>query len=76
MISSDIKCYKTSKDITNYINPLLSEQKEDTLLVGDSYADDYAAKNLNIKFVFINRNFDEKKGEITINSLLDLKKII
>lgn len=76
VISSDIKCYKTSKDIKTHINPLLSEQKENILFVGDSFADIYAAKNLNIKSVFINRHSNEQKGDITINSLLDIKKII
>lgn len=76
IISSDIKCYKTSKDIKNHINPLLSEQKNNMLFVGDSFADIYAAQNLNIKSVFINRHSDKQKGVITINSLLDIKKII
>jgi len=76
IISSDIKCYKTSKDIKNHINPLLSEQKNNILFVGDSFADIYAAKNLNIKSVFINRHSDDQKGDITINSLLDIKRII
>jgi len=76
IISSDIKCYKTSKDIKKHINPLLSEQNNNILFVGDSFADIYAAQNLNIKSVFINRYSDEQKGDMTIKSLLDIKKIL
>lgn len=76
IISSDIKCYKTSKKIVNHISHLLSGQKESILFVGDSFADIYTAKNLNIQSVFINRITNEKKGDINITSLLELKKFI
>jgi len=76
IISSDIKCYKTSREIIRHINPLLNGSRQEMLFVGDSNADVYAAKKLKIKSIFINRKGDDNKGDITIRSLLEIKKLI
>lgn len=76
IISSDICCYKTSKEIVSKIMPYLNSEKEEILFVGDSDADINTAKNLGVKSVFINRKNDLKKGDKTIKSLLELKEMI
>ena len=76
IISSDINCYKTSKNIVTKINPFLKVPKQEILFVGDTTADINTAKNLGVKSIFINRKNDEKNGDITITSLLELKEII
>lgn len=76
IISSDINCYKTSKRIVDYINPKIRTPKNQILFVGDTDTDMGAAKNLEVKSVFINRKNKEKKGDITINSLSELKKLV
>jgi len=76
IISSDVNCYKTSKDMANLVNHLLKAPKEQVLFVGNANEDISAAKNLGIKSVFINRVGDKKLGDITIRSLIEIKNLV
>ncbi|MGV8161746.1 MAG: HAD family hydrolase [Candidatus Nanoarchaeia archaeon] len=76
LISSDLKCYKTSKQIVNYILPKISKPLEGILFVGDTTADILTAKELGVKSVFIKRTKKEIEADFKISSLLELKNLI
>lgn len=74
--SSDIKCYKTSKNIAKHIAPKLNGPSDTILFVGNSIVDMNAAKMLGVRSVFINRKNGENIGDVNIKSLTGLRKFL
>jgi HAD superfamily hydrolase (TIGR01549 family) len=74
-ISSELKCYKTSRKIVEKILPHIKKPLQGVLLVGETKADVNTAKNLGVKSVYIKRNKKQLEADYVITNLLELKRI-
>jgi putative hydrolase of the HAD superfamily len=76
LISSDLKCYKTSKNIVEKIGSCVDVLRNDVLFVGDAKVDVDTAMGLGVKSVLVCRNASDIVADFKIESLRDLKKLI
>lgn len=75
-ISSDLKCYKTSKKMVDIFKDKLSKPLDNILFVGDSSADLFTAKNLGVKSILINNDSKKLEPDYRIKNLLELKNLL
>lgn len=69
IISSDVRAYKPSKEIVNYIKKNYDLNKNESIFVGDSIDDVETAKKLGVKSVFIGEK--ECNADFQMKSFLD-----
>lgn len=79
--ANNVASPKPSPDIIHAIMNFTQSKEAETILVGDSLKDEYAAQNANVEFVFANwgygRSETAKRKVNTVNELLiELQKLI